>query len=170
MLPTASWPPLYHRTAQKTWRFFPSLQRNTSQMLPAIQQLKLRAGTGRWCVFFFIAKWQKLWEGFDRKVTGGAKAASRTAPIPVSGCCRRFRVRRIKNANRERHGGSSRMMRVSTTPGSIYMVVLPGFFRMKSWKYVSETTDLSKYIVLHNWQLSNREHVVWYDGRKPTYI
>jgi hypothetical protein len=61
--------------------------------------------------------------GFDRKLTGGAKAASMIASIPISGFCRRFMTRRTKKANRERHGGSSRMMPVSTTPGSAALVV-----------------------------------------------
>lgn len=52
------------------------------------------------------------------KLTGGARAASRIELTPFSGDCRRNRSFKTINAIWEIHEGTSRMMLVSTAPGS----------------------------------------------------
>lgn len=53
-----------------------------------------------------------------QKLTGEARAASRIEPTPCSGDCKRPRSFSTRNAKEERQEGISRMMLVSTAPGS----------------------------------------------------
>ena len=52
------------------------------------------------------------------KLTGCAKAASRTELFPFLGDCKRPESFKTVNATQERHEGTSRIISVSTTPGS----------------------------------------------------
>ena len=54
----------------------------------------------------------------SEKLTGGASAASRMELTPTSGDCKRQKSLKTTKARLDRHGGTSRMMLVLTTPGS----------------------------------------------------
>lgn len=118
-----------------------------------------------------------------RVLTDGARAASRIELIPSSGDCKRPRILKTKNAPRDMKGGSSRMMLVSTIPGSAALwdpttsTWNEKYKRFRRQNKSGEHGMQNRYgtrqgneISSHKWNLNTEDHEARREQESHTYI